>query len=343
MVVMLVLLSACQPRAAVPQQTVTAPIVAPPVATTPAPSGAPPPPTRSNCGLATPDHIDVMPVFHGHVVVQKDLGGVRLRGVPKLISEPEDFSEYYLGQSAVDPKTVPAAFQAMRGAQLHVLRGSSCQPKLGAFSALAWADEDGYGWSATSPAKNAARAFKKGQSFLVAQLDVRGSDEDCDFFSSGGLVTLNPIDGYRDWSKVVDEYDRQDGSTRRAIFEKALATLPAEWLREPFKHMYWTKVSLSDASLLILELRGGALPGAWLGVWCEETDESIVPVGAVAVPPDDSNAVDSYRHNLWVIGREGSIPLIFYAYFGLEPSTGRYAFFNPSIGPAPRIEDALHD
>jgi hypothetical protein len=339
-VVVLALLGACQSRAPSVERVEAAPSVDAAAAPRSAASGAASSsqPGRSNCGLATPERLGLMPVLQGRVVVQKGLGTVKLRGTPKLISEPEDFAEYYLGESAIDPGSLPAEVRAMQGAQLGVLRGPACRPRLGAFSALAWADEEGLGWSRSSPAKNAARVFAKGERFVVARLDLRGTDPDCSDFASG-LVTLDRVDGYRDWHKVIEEYDRQDGSTRRPIFQQALATLPAAWFRSPLEHMYWTKASLADASVLILELRGDALPGSWLGVWCEEQDESLVSLGAVTVPAEHSRTVDSYRHHLWVKGRQGSLPLIFYAYFGLEASTGRYAFFNPSIGPAPHIEE----
>lgn len=289
------------------------------------------PAPRNNCGLATPERIELMPVFHQRVVVQKSLGQVKLRGAPRLIAEPEDFAEYYLGESAIDPETLPAPLRALRGAQLHVLRGADdCKPKLGAFSAFAWADEEGSGWSATSPAKNAARAFKKGESFLVAQLDP-----DCDLF--GGLVTLTPIAGYRTWDKVIDEPDSVGGPTRRAIFQRALATLPEGTTKLTRTDLHWTQATLGEASLLVLESQYGAPQGAWLRVWCLETDGSLVPLGPGPTPPEHNDAITHYRHHIDFIGREGSLPIILYSYFGLDPSSGQYSYFNPAIGPAPHI------
>lgn len=272
-----------------------------------------------------------MPVFHQRVVVQKNLGQVKLRGTPRLIAEPEDFAEFYLAESAIDPKTVPASLQALGGAQLHVLRGSDeCKPRLGAFSAFAWADEEGAGWSASSPAKNAARVFKKGERFLVAQLEPN-----CDLF--GDLVTSTPIDGYRSWNKVIDEPDSV-GATRRALFQQALATLPEGGANLPRTDLHWTRATLGDASLLVLELQSGPHgASSFLRVWCVETDGSLVPLGPGPTPPEHSDAITHYRHRIEFFGREGSLPIILYSYFGLEPSSGQYVYFNPAIGPAPHI------
>jgi hypothetical protein len=335
-VALLAVVSACEPRPPLPQGTAAAPTTAAPQppASALAPSSLPAtrPPPRSNCGLATPEHIELMPVFHQRVVVQKQsLGPVKLRGTPRLIAEPEDFAEYYLGESAIDPKTVPAPLQALRGAQLHVLRGSGeCKPKLGAFSAFAWADEEGAGWSRTSPAANAARVFRKGESFLVAQLEPN-----CEIF--GGLVTVSAIDGYRWWDKVIDEPDSVGGPTRRALFQQALATLPEGGANLPRTDLHWTQATLADASLLVLELQTGSPQPTFLRVWCVETDGSLVPLGPGPTPPEHSDAITHYRHHIDFIGREGSLPIILYSYFGLEPSTGRYTYFNPAIGPAPHI------
>lgn len=335
-VVMLLALSgACEPRPPLPQGAAAAPTTATslPRVSTPTASSqrASKPPPRSNCGLATPERIEVMPVFHQRVVVQKSLGQVKRRGTPRLLAEPEDFAEYYLGESAVDSKTLPAPLQALRGAQLHVLRGSDeCKPKLGAFSAFAWADEEGAGWSATSPAQNAARVFEKGESFLVAQLEPN-----CELF--GGLVTLNPIDGYRAWDKTIDEPDSVGGPTRRALFQQALATLPEGGASLPRTDLHWTQATLADASLLVLELQRGAHQGSFLRVWCVETDGGLVPLGPGPTPPEHSDAITHYRRHIELIGRPGSLPIILYSYFGLDPSPGHYVYFNPSIGPAPHI------
>lgn len=333
-IVLLGSLGACELRPPSAQRTVDTALSATPPPSTPPPASAPAtkPPPRSNCGLATPDHIELMPVFHQRVVVQKSLGEVRLRGTPRLIAEPEDFAEYYLGESAIDPKTVPAPLQALRGAQLHVLRGSDeCKPRLGAFSAFAWADEEGAGWSASSPAKNAARVFKKGESFLVAQLEPN-----CELF--GGLVTFKPIDGYRAWDKSIDEPDSVGGSTRRALFQQALATLPDGGANLPRTHLHWTRATLGEASLLVLELQSGPhAVSTFLRVWCVETNGSLVPLGPGPTPPEHGDAITHYRHHIDFIGRPGSLPIILYSYFGLEPSTGHYVYFNPAIGPAPHI------
>jgi hypothetical protein len=335
-VTLLALLGACEHRPPLPQGAAAAPTTATPQprASTPERSSLPvaKPPPRSNCGLATPEHIELMPVFHQRVVVRKSLGEVKVRGTPRLIAEPEDFAEYYLGESAIDPKTLPAPLQALRGAPLHVLRGADeCKPKLGAFSAFAWADEEGAGWSASSPAKNATRVFKKGESFLVAQLEPN-----CELF--GGLVTLNPIEGYRAWDKVIDEPDSVGGPTRRATFHQALATLPAGGANLPRTDLHWTQATLGDASLLVLELQSGPHEAStFLRVWCVETDGSLVALGPGPTPPEHSDAITHYRHRIEFFGRPGSLPIILYSYFGLDPSPGHYVYFNPSIGPAPHI------
>lgn len=329
---LLTLLAGCERHALSPRRVAAVPKAAEQQPSTPPPaSAAHEPPPRPNCGLRTPEHLELMPVFQQRVVVQKSLGPVKLRGTPRLIAEPEDFAEYYLGESAIEPKTLPASLQALRGAQLHVLRGSDeCRPKLGAFSAFAWADEEGAGWSRTSPFLNAARVFKKGESFLVAQLEPN-----CELF--GGLVSLSPTDGYREWDKVIDEPDSVRGPKRRAIFEQALATLPQAGESLPSTDLHWTQATLGNASLLLLELQRGSHEAAtFLRVWCVD-DGTLVPLGPGPTPPEHSDAITHYRHHIDFIGREGSLPIILYSYFGLEPSTGQYVYFNPAIGPAPHI------
>jgi hypothetical protein len=309
-----------------------------PAASAPTPSSpsAALPPPRPNCGLTTPPRIELLPVFRGHAVIRKNLGSVKLRGTPRLIAEPEDFAEFYLAEAAIDPRTLPAELAAMRGAKLNVLQGDvDCHPKLGKVSAFAWADEEGRGWSPSSPRKNAARVFEKGESFLVAELEPT----DC---GGWGLVTLNEVEGYREWSKVVDEDDPGDGSTRRAVFERALATLPEAWQRPGLRYMHWTQANLAGASIVVLELQDGAREegpqAAWLGAWCVDAGSGqLVSLGPFA---EHSDAISGYRHRLAVVGREGSLPIILYSYFGLEPSGEGYSFFNPSIGPAPHIEES---
>jgi hypothetical protein len=323
-------------------------------------AGEPATVVERRCGLSIPRRIDLIPMIRNRLVVSRTLRSTKLMALPKLIARPDDLESYYLAESAFDPNTLPSQVQRLRGAPVSFVNAPGCHAKVGSFSAWAWADEEGHGWRPDNAAFNAARAFRDGDSFLVADLEM-----DCQEKVTGATGDLPArfhawrVSTLSEAAKTEENIRLMQKGLAALESEPALATsnaayarlrnvaqqpLPERWWFLPRTYARWSLATDGEAALLIVELHGREMinkdgfSAAWLGAWCIGHGGRLESLGLDYLPDALSDTLTHYRHHLEVAGAPNELPLILYSYYALQADSGRYRPYEYAVPAPPRLE-----
>gem|GEM_PF-6721369 len=314
-----------------------------------------------HCGMAIPKRIELIPMFRNRLVVSRTLRSTRLIGPPRLITQPGELESHYVAESSFEPNSLPVQVQRLRGARVRFVNEPACSANVGGVSAIAWADGEGRGWKPGDALFNSVRAFRDGDSFLVADLETDCIERDL-VGATGSLPAYFHV-----WQvRVLSEEPSTEGNVR--LMQKGLAALetaaalahvdaayarfrrlvsqplPERWWFLPRSDARWSLATDGDAALLLVELQSRAVVadqqfvGRWLGIWCIGRGGRLESLGVDFLPDELADTLGRTRNRLYVAGAPNEFPLILYAYHALQADSGRYRPYEYALAAPVRLE-----
>lgn len=309
------------------------------------------------CGLRRPQHIDLIPMVRNRLVISRTLRTTKLVGTPRLVVEPNSFENYYLAESSFAAESLPSQVLGLRGASVSFVNAPQCRAKVGTFFAWAWANEQGSGWKPGNAPFDSMRAFRDGDSFLVAELE-----NDCANQKELAGATGSLPAHFHAWQvSDLSEQARTEETIR--LMKKGLVALESEpalsvsndayarfrsqvprvlpdhWWFLPHTFARWSLATDGDAGLLILELQtrdvveSQEFSAAWLGLWCIGSGGRLESLGLDFLPHQLWDTV-GHRSRLQVASAPGDMPVILYSHYSLQANTGQYRTYEYAL-PAP--------
>jgi hypothetical protein len=298
----------------------------------------------------------IFPVRYGMVVLQHDIGSVRLSGSPTLAGEPNDRNDSYLAQNAIAVSSLPQWIRDIRLRPLVVLlpSGSICRTRVKGFAAYSWASPTD-SWDELEPKIAARRIFESGTRFIAADIVANRCKEGVaavtdvevakrflpavpasDVLRSAALSEVSHLPSYR---AVQSSYASFKAARRDA---PPKPPLPAEWIDLPGDTAYWTIATGSSPLLLIAHFQrmpgpGQLAPapgtksgfadfvGSLLAVWriSDPARPTLVSVILEDMPP-----LDYFAPHGGLVEAGGALPLILFSSNGtfgvLSFVDGRY-------------------